>query len=105
MTEEFERMHKEPPTPTEVAEAKGYLIGALPFKLNTNEDVADQLLLIERYHLGSDYLQKFREAVSAVTVADVHEVAGKYLYPDRMATVAAGPIDGDGKPTTDKPER
>jgi len=104
MAREIERIRTEPPTETEVAEAKGYLIGSLPFKLNTNEEVADQLLLVERFHLGLDYQKKFREAVSAVTVADVHEAARKYLHPDRMATVAAGPMDAAGKPTG-KPDR
>jgi zinc protease len=107
MMEEFERIRKEKPTNTEVEEAKSYLIGALPLKLATDEDLAEQLLLIERFHLGLDYQSKFRAAINSVTVDDVNDVARKYLHPDRMATIAAGPKvkAENAKPKTDKSDR
>jgi zinc protease len=105
MMQEFNRIREEKPTPDEVKEAKGYLVGAMPFKLATNEDLAAQLILIERYHLGLDYLQKFKSAIESVTVDDVHAVARKYLHPDQMAIVAAGPLDKQGKPDGKRDKR
>jgi zinc protease len=105
--EVIEGMRDKKPENWEVEETKSYLVGAMPFKLATNEDLAEQLLLIEKYHLGLDYQKKFREAIKAVTVDDVSAVARTYLHPDRMATVAAGPIQAPGsqQPKPDKPEQ
>jgi zinc protease len=96
--EELNRIRDEKPTEQEVQDAKLYLLGSLPFKVQTSPDVAAQLLVIERYGLGLNYLDDYRKAVAAVTPADVQEVARKHIDPKRMVLVAAGPIDQDGKP-------
>jgi zinc protease len=90
--EEIDRIRSEKPTAREVEEAKDYLLGTLAFRLETNKDLAEQLLLIERHHLGLDYLEKFRKLVAAVTAEDVLDVARKHLHPERMVLVAAGPV-------------
>ena len=93
------------PNTTEVAveDARKYLLGRLPFEFITNERVGQQLLAIERYGLGLDYLDKYRKAVAAVTPADVQAAAEKYLDPKHMVLVAAGAIDSKGKPLPQKP--
>jgi zinc protease len=98
MIEEIGRMRTEKPTEQEVVDAKGYLLGTLPFRLVTNSDLAGQLLSIERHDLGFDYLEKFRQAINAVTADDVLAAAKKHLHPERMKLVAAGPIDEKGRP-------
>ena len=54
--EEVERLRNEKPKNEEVEDVKKYLTGSLAFQLTTNERIAAQLLLIERYHLGLNYL-------------------------------------------------
>jgi predicted Zn-dependent peptidase len=81
-----------------VEDVKKYLTGNLPFHLTTNERIAAQLLTIERYHLGFDYLDHYRQAVAAVTPEDVQAMARKYLDPEHMVLVAAGALDQSGKP-------
>jgi zinc protease len=98
MLEEISRMRTDKPTDQEVKDAKGYLLGTLPFRLVTTADLAGQLIGIERFGLGFDYLDKFRTAIEAVTADDVLAVAKKHLHPDQMILVAAGPIDDKGKP-------
>ena len=71
-------------------------------KVATNERVAALLMSIERYHLGLNYLNDYKKAVSAVTPEDVQAVAQKYLDPEHMVLVVAGPVDEKGKPTTPK---
>jgi zinc protease len=95
---EVERIRDEPPTDEEVADAKKYLLGSLPFKLTTNAHVAEQLVNAERFGLGFGYLDDYRKAVEAVTPADVAAVAKKYLDPSRIVLIAAGPVDAKGKP-------
>ena len=60
------------------------------------------LILVDRYRLGENYLNDYRKAVEAVTPEDVRAVARKYLDPERMVLVAAGPVDSTGKPLTEK---
>jgi zinc protease len=95
---EIRRIRDEPPSAEEVEDAKKYLLGSVAFRFNTNEAVAGQLLQIERFHLGFNYLEKYRAAVEAVTPEAVQAAAKKYLDPDRITLVAVGPIDQDGKP-------
>jgi zinc protease len=96
--EEIDRIRVEKPTDREVEEAKDYLLGTLAFRLETNKDLADQLLLIERHKLGLDYLETFRRQVGAVTADDVHAAAQKHLQPERMVLVTAGPPVEAAKP-------
>ncbi len=94
--EELDRLRRTEPALSEVEDAKKYLLGSLPFQLTTNGRIARQLVTIERYGLGFDYLERYQKAVAAVTPADVKQVAEQYLDPRRMVVVAAGPLGPDG---------
>jgi len=96
--EELTRLRKEPPTAGEVEDAKRYLLGSLPFRFTTDAGIASQLLSIQRFHLGFDYLDDYRRQVAAVTPEAVQAVARKYLDPERMILVAAGAVDDKGRP-------
>ncbi len=96
--EELNRLRDEKPSAQEVEDAKKYLLGSLPFQLTTNEQIAGQLLQVERYQLGFDYFDRYRKAVAAVTPEEVQEVARKYLDPRRMVLVVTGPVDEKGEP-------
>jgi zinc protease len=95
---EINRIRDEAPTAEEVEDVQKYLTGSLAFSLTTCEQAADMLLAIDRFKLGADYLNNYRRAVSAVTPADVQAVARKYLHPDKLTVVVAGPVDAAGKP-------
>jgi zinc protease len=96
--EELNRIRDTKAKAREVEDAKTYLVGSLLLRLSTLSSIAEQLLAIERNHLGFDYLEKYRKAVEAVTVDDVQAVAEKYLHPERMVIVAAGAVDEAGEP-------
>jgi zinc protease len=85
------------PTKDEVEDAKKYLLGNLPFQLTTIGRVAGQLVSVERLGLGLDYLDKYRQAVAAVTPEDIQEVAKKHLDPDRLILTAVGAVSAEGK--------
>jgi zinc protease len=100
--EEFRRIRDEPAKDNEVEDAKRYLLGSIPFRITTSDNVAEQLLQIERFHLGFDYLDEFRKRVGAVTPADVQAVARKHLDPDKLILVVVGAVDAAGKPLPEK---
>jgi zinc protease len=95
---EIGRIRDEAPSKGEVEDVQKYLTGSLAFSLTTGEQAAELLLTVDRHKLGADYLADYRKAVLAVTPADVQAVARKYLHPDRLTIVAAGPVDRTGKP-------
>jgi len=48
------------------------------------------LIQIKMHNLPDDYLQTYRERVSAVTREEVQRVARRYVTPDRAAIVIVG---------------
>lgn len=96
--EELTRIRSEKPSTQEVEDAKKYLLGSIVFQFTTNQRVAGGLLLIERYHLGLNYLDDYRKAVTAVTAEEVQAVARKYIDPEHMVLVVAGAVDQKGEP-------
>jgi zinc protease len=96
--EELNRIRDTKPAAGELADVKTYLLGSGLMQFGTNAGIARQLLSIERYGLGLDYLEKSQKAIAAVTAEDVQAVAKKYLHPSRMVLSAAGPVDARGEP-------
>jgi zinc protease len=102
---EVVRIRDEKATEQEVEDAKKYLLGSLPFLLTTNQSVAGLLVAAERYQLGLNYLDQYREKVAAVTVADVQRVAKKHLDPKKLTISVVGPLGTDGKPLETKKDK
>ncbi|MEK6282068.1 MAG: pitrilysin family protein [Acidobacteriota bacterium] len=104
---ELDRIRTEPVSDKEILDAKSYLTGVFPIRLETQEGLIDQLVQIKMFGLPDDYLEIYRNRVQAVTIEQIQEVAQTYVKPDEAAIV----IVGDGaqilnqvKPYTDEIE-
>ncbi len=84
---EIRRIQDERVSEKELVDAKAYLTGSFPLRMDTSAKIAGMLVSIEIYNLGLDYPQKYAGLINAVTREDVQRVARKYLHPDRMAIV------------------
>ena len=91
--DEVRRLHDEGPTDEEMEEARGYLTGVFPVRLETNAGVAGQLLSAEIYGLGLDYIERYPSIIRSVTTARAREAARKHLDPEHYVLVFAGPLD------------
>ena len=80
-------MQTEPVSDGELADAKAYLTGSFPLRMDTYAKIAGMLSSIEIYNLGLDYTQKYPGLINSVTKEDILRAAKKYLHPDRMAIV------------------
>ena len=89
--DEIRRLQDEPVPADELADNKSFMIGSLPIQLETNDGVAEVLLDLELFGLGLDYLERYPEAMAAITAEEVQAVAQKYLSPDHYALAVAGP--------------
>lgn len=84
---ELNRIRTEQVTEKELADAKAYLTGSFPLRMDTFGKIAAMLMNIEIYGLGMDYPQRYPALINAVTREDVLRVAKKYIDPDRMVIV------------------
>ncbi len=87
---ELERIRKEAVSEKELMDAKAYLTGVFPIRIETQEGLTDQFVQIKMYGLPADYLQTYRERVQSVTAADIQRVATQNVTPDRVAVVIVG---------------
>jgi zinc protease len=95
---ELNRIRNEPVSEKEIADAKSYLTGVFPIRLETQEGLVDQLVQIKMFDLPEDYLEIYRNRIQEVTIPQVQEVARKYVTPDKAAIV----IVGDGAQLADQ---
>ncbi len=79
-------------TPDEVRQAKLYITGSYPLRLETNGGVASTLAHAEDYGLGLDFPERRNAIFNAVTVDQVNAAAKKYLRPSAGVLVIAGAV-------------
>ncbi|HKE56786.1 MAG TPA: pitrilysin family protein, partial [Pyrinomonadaceae bacterium] len=87
---ELKRIGNESVSQKEIADAKSYLTGVFPIRLETQEGLIDQLVQIKMLGLPDNYLQTYRDQIQAVTIADIQRVAQKYVRPDEAAMIVVG---------------
>jgi zinc protease len=90
--QELKRIRTEPVRDQELADAKAYLIGSFPLRMDTNAKLASLLNLVELHNLGLSYFDDYPKAIAAVTKEDVLRVAQKYLNPERYALVVVAKL-------------
>ena len=95
---ELDRIRTDLVSEKEINDAKSYLTGVFPIRLETQEGLTDQLVQIKMLNLPNDYLQHYRDRVQAVTVAEIQRVASKYVKPDEAAVI----VVGDGASVVDQ---
>lgn len=88
--EEIRRIREQPVGEEELSDAKQYLIGSFPLRLDTNRRMASFLAQVEYFGLGLDYPERYPEYIRRVSREDVLRVAQKYLHPDKLITVIVG---------------
>lgn len=78
------------PSDSELAAAKGYLVGSFPLTVETPQQIAAQLSMVKRLGLGDAYLAQYRERIDAVTADAVRRAARRILRPDSAVIVVVG---------------
>jgi zinc protease len=75
---------------SELSEAKAYLTGSFPLRMDTNAKMVRLLSAMEMYGLGLDFPEKYVKLINQVTVEDILRVARTYLNPDKFLLVVVG---------------
>src|ERR1051326_7641294 len=87
---ELDRIRNEAVSKEEIVNAKSYLTGVFPIRIETQDGLIDQLVNIKMYDLPNDYLKTYRDRVDAVTRAEIQRVAQSYVQPNQAAIVIVG---------------
>ncbi len=75
----------------EVEFSKGYYKGRFPLQIETPQQIAGALLLIEVYSLREDYLKKYVELIDEISLKEINEYSKKYILPEKLFGVIVGP--------------
>jgi len=88
--DEWRRMAEHGVTPEELANAKTYLNGSFPLRLDSTGRIAGMLLAVQVNGFGIDYLSRRDGFIDKVTEADIKRVAGRLLKPESLTIVVVG---------------
>ncbi|MBX3301711.1 MAG: insulinase family protein [Nitrospira sp.] len=89
---EMTAIREAPVTDQELAEAKSFLMGSFPLRLDSTAKMAQVLSQVEFYGLGFSYFSQYTKWIERVTKEDVQRVARQYLDPQHYALVVVGNI-------------
>lgn len=90
---DVETMREQPPSATELQDAKALLVGNFGLGLETSTAVLLSEVDLDVYGLPENSLDTYRGRVRAVETADTTRMARELLHPDRAVIVLVGPAD------------
>jgi len=78
-------------TAQELAEAQSYYVGHFPLGLETTRGIGRQVLSIDLFDLGRDYLKGYCDQIRGVTPEAAAQAALNHLHPEALVTLVMGP--------------
>ncbi len=90
IVEELKKMKEKEVTTEELKEAKAFLTGSFPLRIDTMKKISEFLPVIDFYGLGDDYISKYPEYIEKVTKQDIKTVAEKILNTQGYIVVIVG---------------
>lgn len=76
---EIRRIKTEPVTDAELSDAKSFLTGSFPMRIETSSRIAGFLVAVEYFDLGVQYIDNYPVYINSISKEDVLRVAKKYL--------------------------
>ena len=90
---EISRIIEEPVLEQELSDSQAYRIGSMPISLETNSGIVDVITDMELYDLGLDYLHRYGQLISDITIERIQAAARKYLSADDINIAVSGPVE------------
>jgi zinc protease len=87
---QLKRIRTQPVTAQELKDAKSYLVGSFPRKMDSMSKRAWLLSYVEVYGLGLDYPWRYPKLIRHLTAADIQHIADKYIHPENYLLVIVG---------------
>ena len=90
---EFRRFMAHGPEEDEVRQARDYLAGVFPLRMETAPQLAARMAELHIFGLPLDYHHGYRDRIRAVTPESIHGVLAPILDPEQAAIVVVGDAD------------
>ncbi len=90
--EEWHRFFADGVTEDELYKAKSYFTGNFSVRLDTIYAISSLLADIEYFSLGYDYMARYKDIISSLTLADVNEAIKRRFNPERWVLAIAGSL-------------
>ncbi|MEX2584152.1 MAG: pitrilysin family protein [Gemmatimonadota bacterium] len=87
---ELRRIREGDVTDAELSDARQYVAGTFPLRLQTTDGVASRLAELAIYDLPDSYLADFAERILAVSADEVVTAARQHVEPDRLTVLVVG---------------
>ena len=92
---ELKRVREASVSEHELRDTRGFLIGSLPLRLETNDGRAAALHHIEYYGLGADYVDRYPRLVESISARQIRAAARKWIDTKGYSLVVAGPEENE----------
>ena len=90
MLDEVGRLKTQPPSATELGNAKDQVLNSFIFNYDSREKTLNEQVSLALYGYPADFLEKYKAGIEGVTAADVTRVANKYIDVSKLAIVVVG---------------
>ncbi len=90
---EVDIIRSTPVSDTELSDAKSFLTGSFPMRIETSSRIARFLVAVEYYGLGAEYIDNYPGFINSVTKEDVMNAAKKYLQPENFILVVVADLE------------
>lgn len=90
LLKELSRMTEEPVSDEELKDARSYLMGVFPLRVETAQGVARMALELELYDLPRNYWDTYLGKIQAVTKEEIMRVAKEQMRLSSLAVVVVG---------------
>lgn len=90
---EMRRIQTEPVSDKELSDAKSFLTGSFPLRIDSNSKIAGFNLAVEYYGLGLDFVDRYPAIINRITGEDILRVAKEYLDPVNYVLVVVGNME------------
>ena len=91
---EWRRMQQDGVSAKELADAKTYINGSFPLRLDSSRRIAGLLVAMQVHNLGIDYVERRPALIDAVSRDDIARVARRLMKPDALTVVVVGKPNG-----------
>ena len=86
----LKQLHDKGITDEQLVSAKSYLKGQFPLRIETSDQLANQIVELELYGLDAKEIDDFYPKVDSMTLADARRVIDKYYPLDNLVFVVIG---------------
>jgi zinc protease len=90
---EMRKMRSSPVSVAELSDAKAFLTGIFPARIETSRKTANFLVAVEFYGLGLNYIDDYPDYINSVSREDILEAASKHLDPENYILVIVADLE------------